>query len=70
MITAIARYDDVSVYARLDEFGCDGHFKRDGSVIRGTLGTLPQDELAFRIWAQTQPPQYKEKQLREMWAKR
>lgn len=68
MTMAISRHNDgKTVSAKLDDFGCDGVFLMDGTVVRGTLGSLPQDELAFRIWAQMQDIKLKDAQLREMW---
>jgi hypothetical protein len=70
-INAISKFPDSDlVRAQLDDYGCDGTFRPDGSVVSGTLGTMPQDEMAYRIWAQYQDWKIKEPQLRAMWAKR
>ncbi len=66
---AISRQGD-RVYARLDDTGTDGVFLLDGTVVRGTLGTLPQEELAYFIWRQQQDIKLKEPELRRMWAAR
>ncbi len=54
MITnAISRHGDgIHVSAKLDEFGTDGTFLYDGTVVRGTLGTCPRNLLAFKVWFQ------------------
>jgi hypothetical protein len=68
---AISRWGDgKTVSARLDEFQCDGVFLYDGTVVRGTLGSMPKEEMAFRIWAQMQDIKLSDKQLREMWKKK
>lgn len=68
MTMAISRHSDGKmVSAKLDDFGCEGVFLYDGTVIRGTLGTLPKEEMAYRIWRQMQDPKIKEPQLRAMW---
>lgn len=70
MTMAISRYDDgKSVSAKLDDFGCEGVFLYDGTVVRGTLGTLPKEEMAFKIWFQTCNPKWSESKARKEYAK-
>lgn len=74
MTMAISKHmdDKTMCHAKLDTFECDGVFKVEGrkvTVMRGTLGTCPPEEFAYKFWAQTMDPKYKEKQLREMWVK-
>ena len=67
MTMAISAHGDgKTVSARLDDFGCDGVFLYDGTVVRGTLGSLPKEEMAYRIWRQT-IDEVKEPELRKMW---
>lgn len=49
----------------MDDFGLDGTFRIDGSVVFGSLGTLPQKELAYRIWFQTH--NLDETEARKIW---
>lgn len=67
---AISRHaDGKTVSAKLDRFGLDGVFLIDGTVVRGTLGSCPQEELAFRIWFQMQDIKWSEAKGRVEWAK-
>jgi hypothetical protein len=71
MTMAISRHPSGDrVSAKLDDFGTDGVFALDGSVIHGTRGTISQDELAYRIWRQVQDPSIKESVLRTLWDRR
>ncbi len=69
MTEAIARYQGKwgdRVSAKLDKFGLEGTFYKDGTIINGTLGTCPQDYFAFLVWQQQFDPRYSMKKLEKM----
>lgn len=65
---AISRINPEAVRAKLDDFGTDGTFRNDGTLVRGEMGTITKDELAYRIWRQSQDTRIKEPELRKIWA--
>ena len=70
MTMAISRHQDRrTVSAKLDDFGTDGEFLYDGTVIRGKLGSISPEDLAFKIWFQMQNIKWSEKKGRQEWRK-
>lgn len=67
-MNAISRHaDNKHVSAKLDDFGTEGVFLYDGTVIRGTLGRCDKNEFAFRVWNQMQDVRKSDKRCREEW---
>ncbi len=67
MTRAISRSGPNQAHAKIDDDGVDGVFKFDGTVIRGTLGTMTPDEFSFRVWAQMMDIKLSERTLRQRW---
>lgn len=65
---AISRSSDgIHVHAKLDDYGADGVFLHDGTVVRGTLGSCPKNLFAFKVWSQIQDDNLTLVQRKKKW---
>jgi hypothetical protein len=68
MTNAISCHSDgIHVSAKLDDYGTNGTFLLDGTVVHGTLGTCPQNLFAFKVWFQLQDTKLSISQSKLQW---